>query len=299
MSLKNHPILLVILILGITALILGGAMALIRGSFGSSASLTFSEKIGVIPILGTIKDSSQILSQLIKFKKDNRIKAIILRIDSPGGGVGPSQEVFREVRKTIKHKKVIISMGSVAASGGYYIAAAGNKIVANPGTITGSIGVIMEFLQFQELSKKIGVSIEVLKSGEFKDVGSPHREMSEREKVMIKELILDIQSQFVKAVALGRNLPEEKVVEIADGRIISGAKAKELGLVDQLGNFQDAVELTKQMVGIEGDVDLVYPRRDEFKPWDLLFESAVRVFYRTIKDRMSHNIEYRWDSLSY
>ena len=178
MSGKKHPILIVVIILGITVLFLGGVMALILNLFGPSSRLSFGDKIGVIPLEGPIMDSGPILSQLVTFRKDEDIKAIILRIDSPGGGVGPSQEIYREVRRTIETKKVIASLGSLAASGGYYVASAANKIVANPGTITGSIGVIMEFLRLENLLKKIGVSLEVLKSGEFKDMGSPHREMS-------------------------------------------------------------------------------------------------------------------------
>ncbi|MEE9611404.1 MAG: signal peptide peptidase SppA, partial [Desulfatiglandales bacterium] len=238
---QKHPILTVLIILGGVVVFLGLVMTLIHTFFTPFLSLSFGHKIGVIPIEGPITDSEPIVNQLVNFKKDKGIKAIILRINSPGGGVGPSQEIYREVRKTIKTKKVIGSMGGVAASGGYYIAAATNKIVANPGTITGSIGVIMEFIQFEDLLKKIGINLEVIKSGEFKDIGSPHRQMSKREKKLIEGLISDIQAQFVDAVAQGRHLSVEKVQEIADGRILSGAKAKELGLVDVLGNFRDAV----------------------------------------------------------
>ena len=264
-----------------------------------SSGLTFGDKIGVIPIEGPIMESGPIVKQLIHFKKDSGIKAIILRIDSPGGGVGPSQEIYREVRKTIKTKKVIASMGSVAASGGYYIASAANKIVANPGTLTGSIGVIMEFVQLQDLLKKIGVSLEVLKSGEFKDIGSPHRKMSERDKELIQGLIADIQNQFVSAVARGRSLSTEKVEKIADGRILSGAKAKELGLVDVLGNFQDAVELAKKMTGIKGEAELVYPKRKASRLWDIILQNTVESFYGAIKNTLKTHIEYRWTGLSY
>ena len=226
------------------------------------------------------------------------IKAIILRIDSPGGGVGPSQEIYREVRKTIKAKKVVVSMGSLAASGGYYIAAAADRIVANPGTITGSVGVIMEFVRIEDLLKKIGVSIEVLKSGEFKDIGSPHREMSPQDKELIQGLISEIQDQFVNAVASGRDLSVEKVQEIADGRIFTGARAKELGLVDLLGNFQDAVDLTKKLAGIHGDVTLVYPKEQWSGFWDLFFGKALNSLYRSVVNYPGTLIEYRWDGLS-
>ena len=299
MSEGKHPILIVFIILGITVIFLGVAMTLILQFFGPSSSLAFGDRIGVIPIKGPIMDSGPIVSQLVDFKKDKGIKAIILRIDSPGGGVGPSQEIYREVRKTIKTKKVITSMGSMAASGGYYIASATNKIVANPGTLTGSIGVIMEFVQLQELFEKIGVSLEVLKSGEFKDIGSPHRKMSERDKEVIKGLISDVQNQFVSAVARGRSLSKEKVQEIADGSILSGAKAKELGLVDMLGNFQDAVDLAKKMTGIKGEAKLVYPKKQASRLWDMILQNTTESLYRALKNTLKTNLEYRWTGLSY
>ena len=299
MSKKKHSILFVILILGVTVLVLGTVMTAFQKYFDHPLKLGFSQKIGVIPIEGTIVDSRAILSQLVEFKKDKGIKAIILRIDSPGGGVGASQEIYREVRKTSKTKKIIVSMGGVAASGGYYIAAAGDEIVANPGTITGSIGVIMEFVQVRELIEKIGVGLEVIKSGEFKDIGSPHRQLSEKERELLNVLITDIQGQFVNAVAEGRGLSVEKVREIADGRILSGAMAKELGLVDKLGNFLDAVDLAKEMTGIEGDVNLVYPKVHKLGVLDLLLQSAARSLYDSFINIMGNRIEYRWDSLSY
>ncbi|MFC1863788.1 signal peptide peptidase SppA, partial [Thermodesulfobacteriota bacterium] len=251
---------------------------------------------GVIPIIGPIEDSSPVLSQIVEFRQDKRIRAIILRIDSPGGGVGASQEIYREIRKTIQTKKVITSMGGMAASGGYYIASAGTKIVANPGTVTGSIGVIMQFYQVQELAKKIGIQMEVIKSGEFKDVGSPFREVNEKDRELINDFILEIQEQFISAVARGRNLPVEKVKEIADGRILTGAKAKDLGLVDTLGNFEDAVDLAKEVAGIKGDVDLVYPKRSsEFNLLEFFLQGTAKVVYKNIMDAFETRIEYRWN----
>ena len=297
MSTKKRPILTVIIILGIAVLFLGTVMTIVLTFFGPSSDLTFGTKIGVIAIEGPIMESQRVVSQIVKFRKNKGIKAIILRIDSPGGGVGPSQEIYREIRRTIKAKKVIVSMGSLAASGGYYVAAGADKIVASPGTITGSIGVIMQFVQLKELLKKIGVGLEVLKSGEFKDVGSPHREMSEREKELLQELIFDIQDQFVKAVAEGRNLSVEEVQEIADGRVFSGARAKELGLVDVLGNFQDAVDLAKKETGIDGDVTLVYPKKAGPNIWDLILRDATRAIYESTIKALKTHIEYRWDGI--
>jgi len=290
---KKHPILIVLGILAGVGLVLGIAMIIVLKVFTPSSSLSFSSKIGVIPIEGAISDSQAIAEQLRRFTKDKGIKAIILRINSPGGSVGPTQEIYREVQRTVETKEVVASLGGVAASGGYYIAAAAKQIVANPGTITGSIGVIMEFVRYEDLLNKIGIKFEVLKSGEFKDIGSPHRELTARDKELISALIADIQKQFVEAVASGRNLSIEKTREIADGRIFSGAQAKELGLVDVLGNFQDAVELAKGMATIRGDVTLVYPKKSKLDLWDLFLGSAADSIVSRIQG-MKTRVEYRW-----
>jgi len=291
---KKHPIFTVLIILGIIALLLCTAMLVYLKLFEPHSNLSFSEKIGVITIDGTISDSRIISSQLVKFRKNKKIKAIILRINSPGGSVGATQDICREVQKAAQTKKVIASMGSVAASGGYYIAAAANKIVANPGTITGSIGVIMEFIRFKDLLNKIGINFEIIKSGEFKDTGSPLRELTEREKKLLKALVADIQKQFVEEVAAGRNLTIEEVRKIADGRIFSGAQAKELGLVDILGNFQDAVDAARDMVGIKGEVTLIYPEKTKLELWKLLIKTTA-VSVNQIFKNTETRIEYRWN----
>lgn len=292
---KKHPIWFVIGILCAVILVMGIAMALILSWLGPSKSLSFGDRIGVISVEGVILDPEPVLKQLAEFKKDNRIKAIILRVNSPGGSVAPSQEIYREIRKTNQTKKVIASMSSLAASGGYYIAAGADKIVANPGTLSGSIGVIMEFVQLEDLFKKLGVGLEVVKSGEFKDIGSPHRKMSERDRELITGLTQEIQTQFVEAVAQGRNLPVEKVREVADGRVLSGARCKELGLVDQLGNFMDAVDLAKRVSGIEGEVTLVYARKSRGLLWSLLFDDSAESLYRLARTFLQSRVEYRWD----
>jgi protease IV len=297
MAQKKHPILTVLVILCVVALFLGITMVIVLKIVAPSSNLSFGDKIGVIHIDGAISQSIDITTELVRLKKDSGIKAIILRINSPGGSVGPTQEIYREVRKTIQTKKVVVSMGSVAASGGYYIAAGADKIVANPGTITGSIGVIMHFVSLEELLNKIGIDLEILKSGEFKDIGSPNRELTEREKELLNALIADIQRQFEEGVAEGRNLPLEKVREIADGRIFSGSRAKELGLVDVLGNFQDAVEIAKNLAGIKGDVTLVYPKKDKMDLWDLVFETAAGSVSKLIQG-MKSRVEYRWSGFA-
>lgn len=295
MPVKNHPILTVIIILVITIIALFFTMTAALEFIGSKALISFSDKIGVIPIEGMISDSTPIVDQLVKYRKNKNIKAIILRIESPGGGVGASQEIYREIIRTRKTKKVITSMGGIAASGGYYIAAASDMIVANPGTITGSIGVIMKFYQIQELSKKLGISFETLKSGRFKDLGSPHRELTEQEKALIQDLISDIQEQFVNAVSTGRNLPKKDVLQIADGRIMSGAQAKEYGLIDLLGNFQDAIDLTKDLANIEGEPVLEYPKKSEINLWDMLVRGAVKSISQEVIDNLKTDVEYSLD----
>jgi len=297
MSIKKHPVLLVFVILAIAFVFLGTVMYFVSGFLKTSSSgIGFSNKIGIVEITDEITDSETIIEQLTDFNKDKHIKAIILRINSPGGSVGASQEIYSEVRKIAKTK--IISMGDTAASGGYYIAAAGDKIVANPGTLTGSIGVIMSFYRVDELAKKIGFTMEVIKSGEFKDIGSSYRELTDREKELLNAVVLNIQEQFIKAVAEGRKLPIDKVREIADGRIFSGEMAKGLGLVDELGNFQDAVDLAAKMSGIEGEPTLVYTKTTKLKLWDVIFQSASRAVFKAVSDNIKPVVEYRWNGIS-
>ena len=298
MSSKRHPILTVLLIILIIAVVLGSTMVIVLKVLSPSSDLFFSAKIGVIPVDGAISASQKVTSQLVKFRKDKGIRAIVLKINSPGGAIAPSQEIYREIEKTIPTKKVVASMGTVAASGGYYIAAAANKIVANPGTITGSIGVIMEFVRVEDLLNKIGVDLEIMKSGEFKDIGSPDRKLTKRERELLDAMIMDMQKQFMEAIVRGRGLSLERVQKIADGRIFSGAQAKELGLVDFLGNFEDAVEITKELAGIKGDVTLVYAKKSKFELFDLLFETGARFVAKLLHNLMRDRVEYSWSGAS-
>ncbi|MBT8350664.1 MAG: signal peptide peptidase SppA [Deltaproteobacteria bacterium] len=246
------------------------------------------EKVGIIEIKGVIADSKVVIHHLKRFREDKSIKAIVLRIDSPGGGVGPSQEIFREVRKTVKLKKVVASMGAVAASGGYYIAAGTDGIVANPGTVTGSIGVIMGFTNFQELFRKIGLVPVVVKSGEYKDMGSPVRDMSDEERKIFQNLSANIHRQFVEAISEGRKMELSKVESIADGRIFSGEQAKEMHLVDRLGNLEDAVEWAGKMAGIKGKISSVYAPEKRTSLLKYFIESSVK----EISDRYINNEFY-------
>jgi protease-4 len=275
LSERKHPILFGLLLI---ALVVGG-LGLLWGGFAyfflEDTSLYFGNRIAVVPIKGVITDSKSVVDQLKKYCKDDQVKAIILRIDSPGGGTAASQEIYREVLKTSSQKKVVASMGNVAASGGYYVALGANKIVANPASLTGSIGVIMELPNFKELLQKIGVSREAIKSGRFKDIGSPVRDLKPEERSLLEGVIKNVHQQFVEVVIKGRKLSRERVVEIADGRIFTGEQAKALGLVDELGGFEDAVELAKKMAGLKGEVKLIFPEKKRFSVWDFIFSKMM------------------------
>jgi protease-4 len=232
-------------------------------------------RVGEIDIKGTILNSQETLKQIKDFRKEASIKAIVLRIESPGGAVGPSQEIYREIRRTTQTKPVVVSMGSVAASGGYYIASAASHIVANPGTITGSIGVIIHLPNLQELFGKIGYQMTTIKSGKFKDIGNPARDMTPEEKELLQATIDETYRQFVRDVALARHLPEDQVRSFADGRIIMGEKALELKLVDQLGNFEDAVAKAGELGKIEGEPEVVKAKKSRHSLLDLLVGGDV------------------------
>lgn len=209
-----------------------------------------------------------IIRKLRSFKKREEIKAILLRINSPGGSVASVQEIYNEILAIRKDKKIVVaSMGDVAASGGYYIAAAADKIVANPGTITGSIGVIMQMGNFQELFKKIGVKLEIIKSGKYKDSGSPHRSLSAEERKIFQDVINDAYNQFVKAIEAGRTMKNEKVVSLATGRIFTGNQAFKNGLIDQLGGKKEAINLAASLAGIEGEPQII----DDTDSWMRFF----------------------------
>jgi protease IV len=245
------------------------------GWHGSRAKrFSFGGNIAVVEIKGVITQSSPIIDEIRQYEEDDGVKAIILRIDSPGGGVGASQEVYQEVLRAKKKKKVITSMGGVAASGGYYIACASDLIVANPGTITGSIGVIMQFTNLEDLLKKIGVKGFVVKAGENKDIGSPFREMTPEEKRLMQGVLDNVHQQFIQAVVEGRRLDRAKVVPIADGRILTGEQAKEVGLVDRMGNLQDAIDAAAKMAGITGKPGVVYPKKKR-SLWEFFLEETT------------------------
>lgn len=262
------------------------------------SSLTLGAKVGVIEVNGVIDSSREIIEQLVDFRDNEAIKALVLRVDSPGGGVAPSQELHEEIRKFAEIKPVVVSMGSVAASGGYYVAVPAQRIVANPGTITGSIGVIMEFANLQQLLEKIGLRSEVVKSGNHKDIGSPLRPMSAADRQILQTMIDDVHDQFVTAVAEGRQLDIVKVRAIADGRIFSGRQALAAGLVDELGNLQDAIAIAGKLGGIEGEPDVVYPPEEKPRLIDYLVQEAASGLRKGLQESMrGGGLRYLWPGI--
>jgi protease-4 len=224
---------------------------------------------------GVITDARDVVQHLNDFAKDDDIRAVVVRIDSPGGGVAPSEEIYGAIETLKKKKQVVASMGSIAASGGYLIACAANKIVANPGTVTGSISAVMHFANIEVLLKKIGVQSSVIKSGKFKDLGSPAREMTAEEKQILQGLIDDIYDYLLDVIAKDRKINKEELRKIADGRIFTGRQAKKLGLVDELGDLEYALNLAGKLAGIKGKPEAVYPAKKKSTFWELILQNAV------------------------
>ncbi len=222
-----------------------------------SGKVSMSSKVALVRITGVIIDSTETVRELRKYAEDSSVKAVVLRVDSPGGAVAPSQEIYEEINNLKKDKKVIVSMGSVAASGGYYISAPADSIVANAGTLTGSIGVIMEIPNVSGLMEKIGVQNQIVKSGRHKDMASVFRSLGPEERQILQAVLDDVHDQFIEAVADSRGITISKVREIADGRIFTGRMAKDIGLVDELGNLQDAIKIAGKLAGIEGKPQVI------------------------------------------
>jgi protease IV len=243
--------------------IIGFGLVLLTSTLLPSLEFTGDDRIALIRVEGVILDAQQTVGDLKNFGESPSVKAIVLRIDSPGGGVVPSQEIYEAVKRVRdKHNKTVVaSMGTVAASGGYYIAVATDRILANPGTLTGSIGVIMELANVEGLLKKIGVESLVVKSGQYKDIGSPFRKMGPEDRRILQAVMDDVHRQFIEAVAEGRSLKVEQVRGLADGRIFTGRQAKEANLVDDLGDLAEAVKVAADLAGIEGEPKVIEPKR--------------------------------------
>jgi len=244
-------------------------------------SLSGGEKVALIKIVGGIYDSKPILAQLDKIEESKAVKAVVLRLETPGGAVAASQEIYRKL-KYLRDEKgipIVASMGNVAASGGYYVALGADTIIANPGTITGSIGVIASIFQYQRLFEKLGVSVETVKSGKFKDTGSPFRGMTGEEREYLQSLIDDTYDQFVHAVAEGRNLEVAEVELLADGRVYTGRQAKELGLIDLLGGLDEAVQIAGELGGISGKPQVVELAKKKLTLLDILLGDLEEIIF--------------------
>ena len=279
-------------------LMLIAAIAVVSLLLGDNRSLVAGSGIGLVEVKGMILDPQATVKQLHDFMIDDAVKGVVVRIDSPGGVVGPSQEIHAEIKKLAAKKKVVVSMGSVAASGGYYIAVPATTIFANPGTITGSIGVLMKFSNVEGLLDKIGMKAFTLKTGKFKDVGSPVRTMSPEERAMLQGVIDSTHSQFVSAVAEGRKLPLEEVRAIADGRIFSGEQAMKLKLVDRLGTLQDAIEEAGRLTGLKGEPRVIKPPKKRHPLLDMLVEESAVKFGNLVRQERGLSVNYEMEGAS-
>jgi len=230
-------------------------------------------RVGLVELAGEISESETVVDQLDRMQRDPTVKAVVVRLDSPGGGVAASQEIYDAVRRVRDEgKPVVASMAGVAASGAYYVACAADSIVANPGTLTGSIGVIMSFPNTEELFRKVGVKFETIKTGKFKDVGSMWRPMTDDERTLLQEVLGNVYDQFIEAIVEGRGMAKEDILPYADGRIFSGDQAMEYGFVDRLGSLEDAIEMASDMAGIQGRPSVVRKERRRVSVFDFFDE---------------------------
>ena len=265
----------------------------------SSPHLSLSgNQVAVIEIDGVISDSRDFVDQLKDYGNRSGVKSIVIRIDSPGGGVAASQEIFEAIKKfrAETKKKVVVSMASTAASGGYYVACAADKVFANPGTITGSIGVIAQWYDYSDLLRWAKMQSVVIKSGALKDAGSGSRPLTEEEKVYFQSLINNMYGQFVSAVASSRNMKVEEVRKLADGRVYTGQQAKANRLIDEIGTFQDAVDAAAKMAGIQGEPKLLSPAKKSFSLLDLVMGDTGSALKTLNPNRSESHIrfEYLW-----
>ena len=295
-EMKKRPFLLASLLIG--AIFLFFLLVVFTSGMlnGRSVVVPVGDKIGILEVNGEIVDAQQLVEQIIEFRDSRAVKSVVLRIDSPGGGVGPSQEIHSELKRLAKEKPLIVSMGSVAASGGYYVAVAGERIFANPGTITGSIGVIMSFPDYQGIMEKVGVKTQVIKSGRFKDIGSSTRDFTDADRELLQNMIDEVHSQFVNAISEGRNLPVERLQPFVDGRIFTGQQALDAGLIDELGCLSDAVRHAGNVAGLGDDPRVIYPQEEEKSIFERLIQGAAsRYLGVAISTRSSAGFQYLWD----
>jgi len=260
------------------AFLFGAAVAFFtHTTSGDSSGIFAGDRVGLVRIEGGILESDEIIKQLEGFRKNDDIKAIIMRINSPGGSAAASQEIYHAARKAASEKPVVASMESVAASGGYYVALGATTILANPSTITGSIGVRMEHVMLKDLLNWAKIHVETLKSGKFKDMGSTDRPLTAEERKLLNTILEDIHDQFKEAVVESRNIDRAQIDKIADGRVFTGREAFALNLVDKLGGYIEAVEMAKELSGIKGDAKVVEKKEFKYEWLREMFKSAVSV----------------------
>jgi protease-4 len=285
------------------ALLLAGTVATVALAFivvnmalsGDRPSLSgLTGRVGLVDVVGEISDSEPFVAQMERLERDATVRAIVVRLDSPGGGVAASQEMYEAVRKVRgQGKPVVASMAGVAASGAFYVACAADSIVSNPGTLTGSIGVIMSFPNTEELFRKVGLGIQVVKTGKFKDIGSIHRPLTEDERNLLQDVLTNVYDQFIEAIADGRSLNREDILPYADGRVFTGDQALDYGFVDRLGDLDDAVQMAAKMGGIRGRPSIVRKDRRRVSVFDFLDEKMNQLSGATGLAASGPRLEYR------
>ncbi|BCS89258.1 signal peptide peptidase SppA [Pseudodesulfovibrio sediminis] len=256
---QRHPFVFGVLMIILAVVLLMGTMAFFRSMGWTPESLAMSgkDKIGVVHVEGMIFDSTEVVRWIKELKDDTSVKGVLLRVNSPGGAIAPSQEMYQAVKELNMVKPVVASYGSVAASGGYYCSVPSQLIFANPGSITASIGVMAEFVTVTEFMEKVGIKPEVLTTGKYKAAGTPIRDLTDDQRAQMLDLMQDLHEQFVDHVAAARHMDRDKVAAVADGRAVSGRQALQLGLIDELGSMSQAVVRLKELSGIQGEAVLL------------------------------------------
>ena len=257
----------------------GGGLVLViyTASPSDGAALLTRDRIAVLPLRGVITDNHLVIRQLREYRRDSSVRGFVLCVDSPGGGVAPSQSIFRALRRVrAEGYPVVAAIGSVGASGAYYAALGADSILAMPGSLIGSIGVVIEFPNATELLEKVGLSFEVVKSSEHKDIGSPYRDATEADRALLQSVVDDVYGQFVEAVAEARSLPTDSVMKVADGRMMSGRSALDYGLIDGEGDLDDAVAMVGEMAGLGSEPRTLFREERRRAGWLELFSSALR-----------------------
>jgi protease IV len=273
----------------LSLMVLSGLVLAVIMALGDGKNLRLGDRIAIIPIEGVIGDDREVLEAIRAFRDDASVKGFVVAINSPGGEVGPSQSIYREIKRLRDEddRPVIAAINGVGASGGYYIALGADSIFANPGAITGSIGVIMEIPNVDGLMQKVGVRMQTVKSAEHKDIASPFREMTPSDRAVLGAMVQDVYAQFVEVVAKERKQTSAQLGPNIDGRVLSGRQAQQAGLVDRLGNFNDAVAAAGRMAGLGDEPKLLYPEEDEVTLMDAILGRAEA----SITSRLSRPME--------